>query len=376
MSASTVRDDDPGVDVTVAADDNIAVTVGTDFNVGSGNFTVGAGNESTIAGGLDLGDLALAATVRAGLAAVDELLVAELSEGAEFLHEAALHLARAGGKRFRPLFTILTGQLGPRPTDRDVVTAGTVIELVHLATLYHDDVMDEATVRRGAASVNSRWGNNIAILTGDYLFAHASRLVSTLGPDAVRIIAETFAMLVTGQMRETLGAKGSEDPVQHYLKVVWEKTGSLIAAAGRFGGTFSGAGSDHIQRLARLGDAVGTAFQIADDIIDICSAAEQSGKTPGTDLREGVHTLPVLYALQEQGPVAEQLRRLLARPLQSDDEVALALGLLVDSPGMAKAKTMLRSYADNAQAQLAGLPAGPANDALQRLVGHTIDRVG
>ncbi|WP_067861773.1 polyprenyl synthetase family protein [Nocardia shimofusensis] len=331
---------------------------------------------STVVAGVELGDAELAATVRNGLEEVEKLLIAELSDGADFLQDAALHLAKAGGKRFRPLFTILTGQLGPRPTDPALVTAGTVVELVHLATLYHDDVMDEATMRRGAPSVNSRWGNNIAILAGDYLFAHASRLTSTLGPDAVRIIAETFAELVTGQMRETMGARETQDPIEHYLRVVWEKTGSLIAAAGRFGGTFSGADAGHVERLARLGDVVGTAFQIADDIIDISSASEQSGKTPGTDLREGVHTLPVLYALREDGPEADRLRELLAVPPQTDEAVAEAIDLLARSRGMVLAKQKLRDYAEQAYTELAALPAGPANDALEQLVRYTIERVG
>ncbi|NEW55934.1 polyprenyl synthetase family protein [Nocardia cyriacigeorgica] len=338
--------------------------------------TSAVSDESTVVAGVDLGDTELAATVRNGLADVEKLLIEELSDGASFLQEAALHLAKAGGKRFRPLFTILTGQLGPRPTDPDLITAGTVVELVHLATLYHDDVMDEATMRRGAPSVNSRWGNSIAILAGDYLFAHASRLVSTLGPDAVRIIAETFAELVTGQMRETMGVAESKDPVAHYLRVVWEKTGSLIAAAGRFGGTFSGADTEHVERLARLGDAVGTAFQISDDIIDISSESAQSGKTPGTDLREGVHTLPVLYALRDEGADGDRLRTLLARPLETDAEVEEALTLLGRSPGMAQAKQKLQEYADLAYAELAALPPGPANDALVRLVRYTIERVG
>ena len=333
-------------------------------------------DESTVVAGVDLGDPELATTVRSGLDEVEKLLVGELSDGEDFLLEAALHLAQAGGKRFRPLFTILTGQLGPRPDDPDLITAGVVVELVHLATLYHDDVMDEASMRRGTPSVNARWGNSIAILSGDYVFAHASRLVSTLGPDAVRIIAETFAELVTGQMRETLGAKKSQDPVEHYLRVVWEKTGSLIAASGRFGGTFSGAGPDDVERLARLGDVVGTAFQISDDIIDISSASEQSGKTPGTDLREGVHTLPVLYALRDEGPEGDRLRTLLARPLESDSEVFEALDLLSRSHGMVLAKQKLQSYADIAHAELAALPQGPANDALARLVRYTIERVG
>ncbi|MFG1782772.1 polyprenyl synthetase family protein [Rhodococcus oryzae] len=330
----------------------------------------------TVVAGVDLGDPALAEVVRGGLAEVESLLVSELSDGEDFLTEAALHLAKAGGKRFRPLFTLLTAQLGPNPTDPATITAATVVELVHLATLYHDDVMDEATMRRGAPSANSRWGNSIAILAGDYLFAHASRLVSTLGPEAVRIIAETFAELVTGQMRETIGVKEQQDPVDHYLKVVWEKTGSLIAACGRFGGTFSGASADDVVRLERLGDAVGTAFQISDDIIDISSVAAQSGKTPGTDLREGVHTLPVLYALREEGLDADRLRVLLDGPVTDDDAVAEALALLERSPGMAAAKAKLAEYADSAHAQLAELPQGPANDALGRLVDYTIARVG
>ncbi len=331
--------------------------------------------ESTIVGGVDLGDAEVAAAVRTGLEEVEQLLVSELSDGEDFLTEAALHLTRAGGKRFRPMFTLLTAQLGPKAQDPAVVTAATVVELIHLATLYHDDVMDEAPMRRGAQSANARWGNNVAILAGDYLFAHASRLVSTLGPDAVRIIAETFAALVTGQMRETVGAKQKQDPVEHYLKVIWEKTGSLIGTSGRFGAIFSGAAPDDVERLARLGDLIGTAFQISDDIIDISSDTELSGKTPGTDLREGVHTLPVLYALTEQGPGADRLRELLAQPVETDAAVAEAIALLGASQGMVAAKQKLAGYAELARTELAQLPQGPGNDALTRLVDFTIARV-
>jgi heptaprenyl diphosphate synthase len=335
-----------------------------------------ARTQAAVVAGVDLGDVEFAATIRVAMAAVETMLVEELSDGEEFLSEAALHLAKAGGKRFRPLFTILSGQLGPRPDDPDVVTAATVLEMVHLATLYHDDVMDEATMRRGVESANARWGNSVAILAGDYLFAHASRLVSTLGPTAVRTIAETFAALVTGQMRETVGTKQGEDPVDHYLRTVWEKTGSLIAACGRFGGTFSGGDEEHIGRLERLGDAVGTAFQISDDIIDISSVAAQSGKTPGTDLREGVHTLPVLFALRAEGPAGDRLRVLLDGPVTDDADVAEALDLLSRSPGMSAARDTLESYADKARTELAALPEGPANAALLHLVEYTVERVG
>jgi heptaprenyl diphosphate synthase len=254
------------------------------------------------------------------------------------------------------------------------VVAATSVELVHLATLYHDDVMDEATMRRGAESANARWDNTVAILTGDYLFAHASRLVSQLGPDAVRIIAETFAELVTGQMRETRGPRAGDDPVQHYLTVIAEKTGSLIATAGRYGGMFAGCPPEHVESLRRFGAVIGTAFQISDDVIDIASPSDSSGKTPGTDLREGVHTLPMLYALQGEGPAADRLRVLLARPITDDAEVAEALELLRAGSGLARARDVLADHAAAARAELGKLPACPASDALAALTVYVIDR--
>ena len=326
--------------------------------------------------GVELGDPAFAASVRDGVARIETLISQELGKGDEIIRDAVMHLFEAGGKRFRPLFTVLSAQLGPNPDAWQVTVAGSVIELVHLATLYHDDVMDEANVRRGAPSANTRWSNNIAILAGDYLFATASRLVSRLGPDAVRAIAETFAELVTGQMRETRGAAQHVDSVDHYMRVVHEKTGSLIAASGQFGATFSGASDDEIARLSRLGGIVGTAFQISDDIIDIASDSEESGKTPGTDLREGVHTLPVLYALRETGPDADRLRELLAGPVDDDEHVAEALALLRASPGMTQAKNTVARYAAQAREELAGLPEGAGRRALATLVDYTISRHG
>ena len=231
--------------------------------------------------GVDFGDPAFAQDVRDGVARIEDLMATELGKADELMSEAVQHLFQAGGKRFRPLFTVLSARLGPEPDAWQVTVAGAVIELVHLATLYHDDVMDEAQVRRGAPSANARWSNNIAILAGDYLFATASRLVSRLGPEAVRVIADTFAQLVTGQMRETRGAAEHVDSVEHYLKVVYEKTACLIAASGRFGATFSGADEEQTERLSRLGGIVGTAFQISDDIIDIDSDPDESGKVPG-----------------------------------------------------------------------------------------------
>jgi len=334
---------------------------------------------ATVVAGVDFGDAALATNVRDGVARIEQLMETELRGSDDLMTEAVLHLFEAGGKRFRPLFTVLSAQLGPRPDADEVTIAGAVIEMVHLATLYHDDVMDEAQVRRGAPSANLRWGNNVAILAGDYLFATASRLVSRLGPNAVRIIAETFARLVTGQMRETRGidegANGA-DPIEHYLKVVYEKTACLIGAAGQFGAMFSGADEEQIQRLSRLGSIVGTAFQISDDIIDIDSDPDESGKLPGTDLREGVHTLPVLYALHDSGPDADRLRELLVGPIDDDARVAEALALLRASAGMAKAKDNVARYAAQAREELAALPESRGRQALATLVDYTIHRHG
>ena len=335
--------------------------------------------DHTVAG-VDIGDAALASRLRDDLVDVEELLVGRLETGEEFLSEVALHLVTAGGKRFRPLVALLAGELGPEP-DRDKLRkAAVVCEMIHLATLYHDDVMDEAEMRRGVESANSRWDNSVAILAGDFLFAHASMLLAELGPAAVQLIAQTFAELVTGQMRETVGpgrggAAEPADEAEHYLRVIWEKTGSLIAAAVQFGGEYSGASAEQIRTPRELGDAVGVAFQIADDIIDIASHATDSGKTPGTDLREGVHTLPMIYALDAGSTDPGRLRDLLSRPLTDDAEVEEALELLRASDGMRRARATLEKYVDDAMAALDALPSGPANEALRRLVRFTVDRV-
>ena len=323
--------------------------------------------------GVELGDPDLAAATSAGLKQVEDLLHREVTSGYQFVTETSLHLIDAGGKRFRPLFTLLGAQMGPRPESDEVITAAAVVELIHLATLYHDDVMDDATMRRGAPSANSRWDNSVAILTGDFLFAHASRLVADLGPEAVRIIAETFAELVTGQMRETRGPRPDDDPVQHYLTVIAEKTGSLIATSGRYGGMFSGCTPEQVESLRRFGAAIGTAFQISDDIIDITSPSTDSGKTPGTDLREGVLTLPMLYALQDRA-VTDRLRVLLAAPITDDAEVAEALDLLRRSPGVTRAQEVLAEHADAARSELVKLPDCPAAAALSALTTYVVAR--
>ncbi|RZS40762.1 heptaprenyl diphosphate synthase [Herbihabitans rhizosphaerae] len=321
--------------------------------------------------GLAGADPALLDTVVDGLGRVETLLREVVHSDVSVVHDAALHLVNAGGKRFRPLFTLLAAQFNDGNTD-DVIVSAAVVELVHLATLYHDDVMDEATMRRGEASVNARWDNSVAILTGDFLFAHASRLCADLGTDAARMIAETFGQLVTGQMRETVGPSDGEDRVDHYLTVIAQKTGSLIATAGRYGGMFSGAPRGQIDALYAYGEIIGTAFQISDDIIDIASPADESGKTPGTDLREGVKTLPMLYALAENADA--RLSQLLSGPITDDDEVHEALHLLRSSPGLDRAMATLGEYAERARAAVSDLPTCAARDALESLADYVVAR--
>ena len=246
---------------------------------------------------VDFPDSALAAEVLDDLIRVEESLAETAHPDDELLTEASRHLIAAGGKRFRAMLVLLAAQFGD-PKDPRVIQAAVAIELTHLATLFHDDVMDEALVRRGHPSVNSRWNNSVAILTGDFLFAQASQILAELGPEAVRIQAETFSRLVTGQMAETIGPRPGQDPLDFYMHVITEKTGSLIATSGRFGALFSGAPGLIADRIAAACEQIGVAWQLSDDVIDIASNSAQSGKTPGTDLRQGVRTLPVLYALR------------------------------------------------------------------------------
>jgi heptaprenyl diphosphate synthase len=317
----------------------------------------------------------LESAVLATLAEVEALLYAALASEDPLVGEAARHLVDAGGKRFRPLLVSLAAQLGD-PRRPEVVSAAAVVELTHLATLYHDDVMDEALIRRGAPSANARWGNSVAILVGDFLFARAADVAAELGAEAVRIQARTFSRLVHGQIAETVGPRDA-DPVDHYLHVIAEKTGSLIATSTRFGAMFSGAPADQVEALSRYGELMGMAFQLSDDLIDIASESPQSGKTPGTDLREGVPTLPVLYALAStaQDPDAARLRQLLADgPLTDDARHAEALGLLRESPAMRRARQTVRGYAEQAREQLSGLPDGPARRALDAMCEFIADR--
>lgn len=313
--------------------------------------------------------------MREQLDAVEVALRSSVLSEDSFVDGAARYLIAAGGKRFRPLVTVLAAQFG-QPDRRQLVRAAVVCELTHLATLYHDDVMDEATIRRGAQSANSRWGNSIAILTGDFLFARASDILADLGPEAVRIQARCFERLVTGQIHETVGPAAGADPIEHYLGVLADKTGSLIATAAQFGAMFAAVPEAQTQALKLFGEHIGVAFQISDDIIDIASDSDESGKTPGTDLREGVATLAVLYAQRSTGATGARLRSLVSRPLTDDAELAEALTLLRSSSALGQARATLITYTEAARAVLADLPDVPARAALHALTDLVLERTG
>ena len=325
--------------------------------------------------GLPLPDARLEASLSAALASVEVGLRDAVASDDPFVADASRYLVDAGGKRFRPLLVLLAAQFGD-PDAWGVVPAGVVVELTHLATLYHDDVMDEAQLRRGAASANSRWDNTIAILTGDFLFARSSRILADLGPEAVRIQAHTFERLCTGQIRETVGPREGQDAVEHHLEVVADKTGSLIAASGRYGALMAGASPQHVDTLTEFGERIGVAFQLADDLVDITSESMQSGKTPGTDLREGIPTLAGLIALTSEDGADDRLKDLLGRPLPDDAEHAEALALLRAHPAIAEARKQAHAWSDSARDLLASLPAGPPRDVLALLCDYVVSRTG
>ena len=313
---------------------------------------------------LPIVDPDLESRLRARMDDVEVALVGHVQSEAGFVTQAARHLMDAGGKRFRPLLVLLAAETGD-PSADGVLTSACVVELTHLASLYHDDVMDEAALRRGAESANARWDNHVAILTGDFLFSKSSELTADLGADAVRIQAQTFTRLVEGQILETVKPGPDEDPLEHYLEVVAGKTGSLIATSARYGARFGGASREVEEALTAYGEIVGCAFQLSDDILDIASESGESGKVPGTDLREGVPTLPVLMAQASTDPADARLLELLAGELTDDDLHAEALDLLRKHPALDQARAYVVARATEAKQHLAAVPQGPVRAALE-----------
>jgi heptaprenyl diphosphate synthase len=304
---------------------------------------------------------------------VERLLFSHIQGDYPLVEETARHLVAAGGKRLRPLLTILASHYGDK-NKFGIIESAVVCELTHVATLYHDDVMDEAPLRRGVESANNRWGNTVAILTGDYLFAKVSALLADIGPEAVRLQASTFERLVIGQIMETQGPLAGEDPLDHYMQVVADKTGSLIAASARFGAMVSGAPIDIKETLTVFGEKIGIAFQLADDIIDIASESFESGKTPGTDLREGVPTLVTLNVMKSTRKEDRDLIKLLKAPIKDEKTVAQVLKTLRTHEALDQSRTQLLDIARDARNALGPLPVNDVTGALFSLCDAIIDR--
>ncbi|CAB4889165.1 unannotated protein [freshwater metagenome] len=313
------------------------------------------------------------ARIIADMEAVEALLRSHIVGKYPFVIETSRHLVEAGGKRLRPLLVLLAAQFGD-PNRKEVIDAAVVCELTHLATLYHDDVMDEAPKRRGVESANNRWGNSVAILTGDYLFAKTSLLLADLGPEAVRLHAITFERLVIGQITETQGSTAGKSMLEHYLSVVADKTGSLIAASANYGALLSGASAAARNTLTEYAEKIGIVFQLADDIIDIASTSFESGKTPGTDLREGVLTLVTLFVMESTDPADDELKKILSAPITDEAVVASTLERLRSHSALLQSRELVERYAAEARDLLSTLPAGPAREALIELSNTVITR--
>lgn len=321
----------------------------------------------------------LLASVEDGLDRVEDTLARELKVSDALADATTRYLYEAGGKRVRPMLTVLTAQLGEGTTDQ-VITGATALEMTHLGSLYHDDVMDGADVRRGVPSAHAVWGNSVAILTGDLLFSRASQLMAQIGERAIRLQADTFERLVLGQMHETVGARAGDDPVDFYLQVLADKTGSLIAASAQAGVLFSDAPPEYRVPVLEYGEKVGIAFQLLDDVIDLSADAAETGKVPGTDLRAGVPTMPYLLLDRASDPASRALKATIddgvARIADGADPAILdeAMAQLRDDPATDATRRQAYEWADAAVAALDPLPAGVVRDALVRLSHEIVDR--
>jgi heptaprenyl diphosphate synthase len=311
---------------------------------------------------------ALEIDVRSELNRVEDGLRAAIDSGERLVRSSALHLLEAGGKRFRPMLVLLAGHLGD-PSDARLVPCAVAIELTHLATLYHDDVIDEAVVRRGAPSANVAFDNRIAILAGDYLFARSSGVAAELGTYVSTVLAGTIAELCEGQIMESETSGSEVQSVERYLRVIDKKTAALIAASCRLGAWLAGA--PDADAADAYGRALGMAFQLSDDVLDIAGLREQSGKVPGTDLREGVYTLPVLATLAGDAEGEAQLRTALR-----DGDVEQALALLRSNGSLDVTRRAVSEWAERARRALAAIPGGPGRAALDQLADFVVDRTG
>ena len=316
-------------------------------------------------------DKNLLKSIQAGLEKVEAALLESVTHTDPVANVTSRHLLEAGGKRLRPVLVLLGAALGDANKD-EVIKAAVVVELTHLATLYHDDVMDRAPMRRGVPTAHEVWGNNVAILTGDLLFARASQIVSRLGGKALTLQADTFERLCLGQLHETLGPQNNGDPIAHYLQGLAEKTGSLIAASAELGVVYGDGPDEYREPMRIYGEKVGVAFQLIDDVIDILSDA--SGKTPGTDLRAGVPTMPTLLLRASNDPEAKELIEIIDGGLEDDAQLALAVSKLRKHPALEDAYQLARTWAEDAVAALAPLPESPVKQALKVFAEAVVDR--
>jgi heptaprenyl diphosphate synthase len=317
-------------------------------------------------------DKALETSLLADMARVEELMRSHIKGDYPLVIETSRHLVEAGGKRLRPLLTLLAAQFGD-PSNHDIIKAAVCCELTHLATLYHDDVMDDAVLRRGVISANKKWDNAVAILTGDYLFSKVSDMLADIGPEAVKLQAKTFERLVIGQIKETQGKSEGLTQIEHYMKVVADKTGSLIATSARFGALLSGANAQTVDSLTKFGEKIGVAFQVADDLLDISSDETASGKTPGTDLKEGVPTLVTLYVIAANNPADKDLIAKLKGPI-SENDLSGVINQLRSHKALTDVKDYLAKVAKEANDLLVDLPEGSAKEALKSLTFALVNR--
>jgi heptaprenyl diphosphate synthase len=309
------------------------------------------------------------------LARLEDELTRSVTSNDPFLTQIATHLISAGGKRVRPGFTIAAAATAlalDAPASPEAITGGVAVELVHLGSLYHDDVMDEAEVRRTVDSVNARWGNLKAILAGDFLLARASELAASLGVEVAALLANTIGRLCEGQLLELQHAFSLERTEELYLRSIDGKTASLLAASCRIGGLVADLPRDHTEALTTFGYSYGMAFQIVDDVLDLVSTEEEMGKPTGHDLEEGVYTLPVLFTLD--GPTGGDLRPLLGGPVDAAarDEAA---AIVRDGDGIDRAILRARAYADAGREALAVLPDSPGVVGLTAAADYLLDSV-
>jgi heptaprenyl diphosphate synthase len=295
-------------------------------------------------------------------------------ESSGLLTETSSYLIAAGGKRFRAMLVLLAGYLGD-PSDPRLISGSVAIELVHLATLYHDDVIDEADARRGAPSANVRWDNTVAILTGDFLFARASEISTDLGTDVCRLLARTIAVLCDGQIREVDSSAKVDQPESNYQEIIRRKTASLIATSCRLGGMLSDARPEHTDTIERFGNALGMAFQLSDDIMDITASQLELGKEPGSDMRMGVYTAPVLHALAH-GDRREELARLLQHGPPDGEPLDRALEIIRSDGSIEHAREAVTAEVVRAKTLARSLPEGRARSALIQLAAFLAVRCG